>query len=245
LYGYIDIHSHCMFGFDDGAAEREETLAMLSLARENGFSIVAATPHVMTGVYEHDREVLQESIDELADDLAKQATGLELVAGAEYYLDDGFDRLMENGALYGLNGSDHMLVELPLLKIPPMARDWSFRMRIKGLVPILAHPERYADVMKKPGRIEQLREAGYLVQINLGSLIGMYGRRARKAAEFMLKNDLVDFAASDAHTPKYAAEIYGEGVQQLNRLVGEQQVRRLLHDNPRIALGLDEQAGEN
>jgi len=237
---FIDIHSHALPGFDDGAAKAEETVAIARHALAAGFGAICTTPHMMIGVYEHDRAEQLEAIAALAEPPAEAALGLRLLAGTEYYLDDNFQSLLDSNELYPLHEGKHVLVELPLLRIPPMARDWAFRMRVKGWVPVLAHPERYADLGRKPKRIEELREAGYLVQINLGSLIGLYGREARKAAEWMLKHEVVDFAGSDAHTPGHAERIYTEGVDMLRKTIGEQKLEDLLIHNPREALGLDD-----
>jgi len=235
LDGYVDIHSHVMWGFDDGANSLDETLEILRLARRAGFVLVAATPHIMQGVYQHERPKLEETIREVKSQFTDDLAGLDISPGAEYYLDENFYGLLDADQIAPLGSSRHVLVELPLLRIPPMARDWAFRMRIKGYVPILAHPERYADVGRKPQEAAALHEAGYLIQINLGSLIGMYGRSARKAGEWLLKQGLVDFAASDAHTPQQAA-VYGEGVPALAEIVGRSELERILIENPRQVL---------
>lgn len=237
---FIDIHSHALPGFDDGATKDEETIAIARHAYEAGFNMICVTPHMMIGVYEHDRASQEEAIAALAGPLAEAVPAMRLVPGTEYYLDDNFYSLLENNELLPLHRGNHVLVELPLLRLPPMARDWPFRLRVKGWVPILAHPERYGDIGRKVKRIVELKDAGYLVQINLGSLIGLYGREARKAAEWMLKHEIVDFAASDAHTPGHAERIYGEGMETLRKLVGERRLEELLIHNPREALGLDE-----
>jgi protein-tyrosine phosphatase len=233
---WIDLHTHLLPGFDDGAKDAAEALEILFQAQQAGFAGVVATPHFMAGVYEHDRPAVQQAIAALAADMAKQTPGVTLYPGSEYYLDDQFYRLLEDAALMPLAGGTHVLVELPLLRLPPMTKEFAFRMRIKGLTPVLAHPERYGDVTRDPKLAEQLATAGYRLQINLGSLAGMYGRKVRKAAEWMLKHDLVDFVGSDAHTPQQATEAFGEGLAVLLELVDEARQRRMLVDNPRQAL---------
>lgn len=236
MSGYIDIHSHFIHGMDDGAQNREETLAILAHARQAGFTGVVATPHVMIGVYEPAREVLEQSIEDLRADLAAESSPMQLLPGAEYYLDEHFFSLLQEGGLHPLGESDHLLVELPMLRIPPMARDLAFRIRVKGMVPVLAHPERYHEIARKPKIVVSLKNAGYLLQINIGSLVGMYGSGPRKAAEWMLKNNLVEFVGSDAHTPQQAQMVYGEGIETLEKYIGAEKLRQLLVDNPRRAL---------
>ncbi len=236
---FIDLHTHAAFGFDDGANSADETLEILHLATQAGFGTVVFTPHVMIGVYEHEREALDEALAELAPNLAELPAPVRLVPGAEYYLDENFAELLEKGALFPLGAGKYVLVELPMLRIPPQAKDFAFKMRIKGFVPVLAHPERYADVARRPERAAELRDAGYLLQLNLGSLAGMYGRGARKAAEWLLKKDQIDFVGSDAHTPKQAEQTYGEGMAALKHAIGTERLRKLLVDNPRAILALD------
>jgi protein-tyrosine phosphatase len=236
LGDFVDLHIHAMFGFDDGAAALEETREIIRLAAQAGFGTVVATPHVMVGVYEHDRAKLNDAIAALGPELASLETPVRVLPGAEYYLDEHFAGRLERGELYPLGAGKHVLVELPMLRIPPLARDFAFKLRIKGMIPILAHPERYGDVTRSPERAVELREAGYLIQLNLGSLVGMYGRGPRKAAEWLLKKNQVDFVGSDAHTPKQAEQTYGEGLAALRHVVGDEGLRRLLVDNASAAV---------
>jgi len=237
LADYIDMHTHLLPGFDDGAEVATESMEILLQAWQAGFRTVVATPHMMGGIYEHDRASVNEAIAELMPEVNRQLPGMRLVPGSEYYLDDRFFEWLEQGALSPIGDGSHVLVELPMLKLSPMYKEFAFRMQIKGFIPILAHPERYADIARRPEMTEVLVDAGYLIQINLGSLSGFYGRRIRRAAEWMLKKRLVDFVGSDSHTPKQAAECFTEGMEVLRDHVGEAGMQRLLVDNPRRVIG--------
>lgn len=233
---FIDMHCHVLPGFDDGAAKASESLEILHQAWQAGFRCVVATPHVMAGVYEHRREEVEAAIEALTAEMARQTPGLTLIPGHEYYVDDHFAAWLQQDEILPLGTGDHVLVELPLLRLPPMTKDIAFRIQIKGLTPILAHPERYNDVARKPALASELVAAGFRLQINLGSLTGMYGRKTRRAAEWMLKNRLVDFVGSDAHTPAQAAEVYNDGVEALSALVDQAELERLLVRNPQTVL---------
>jgi len=240
LSGYVDLHTHVLPGMDDGAKDVTESLEMLFQAKTAGFTDVVVTPHQMFGVYEHDREMVQQAIDELADAARRQLPGLTIHPGSEYYLDEHFYRRLGENQVEPLAAGSHVLVELPMVKLPPYAKELAFTMQIRGWAPILAHPERYQDVTRQPKLAVGLAEAGYRLQINLGSLIGWYGRRVRKAAEWLLRQNLVDFIASDSHTPAQAAEVYGLGIEALGELVDQAEMQRLLIDNPRRALTEDD-----
>lgn len=211
-------------------------MEMLFQAKTAGFTDVVVTPHQMAGVYEHDRQIVRQAIEVLADASRRQLPGLTIHPGSEYYLDEHFYRRLDENRVDPIADGSHVLVELPMLKLPPFTKELAFTLRIRGWAPILAHPERYQDIMRKPKLAVTLVEAGYRLQVNLGSLIGFYGRRVRKAAEWLLKEDLVDFVASDAHTPAQAADVYNLGVEALTELVDPAEVQRLLVDNPRRAL---------
>jgi protein-tyrosine phosphatase len=237
--GYLDLHSHLLPGFDDGAKGADETLAILAAAQAAGFAGVMATPHWMSGVYEHDRAMVAAAIAALAAELRDKLPEITLYPGSEYYFEEGFYGRLEAGTITPLAAGKHVLVELPLLRLPPQAKEFAFRIRIKGLTPILAHPERCADLGRDPKTAEALVAAGYRLQINLCSLSGLYGRHAAKAAEWIVKHGLADFAGSDAHSPEQAAEAFGEGMQLLRKYAGAEGLQRILIDNPRAVLGVE------
>jgi len=237
---FFDMHSHLLPGFDDGASKSSESLEILYQAWQAGFRHVVATPHVMAGFYEHQRDEVEQAIAALAVETAVQTPGLRLYPGHEYYIDDHFMGWLAQGEIHPLGSGRHVLVELPLLKLPPMTKEIAFRVQIKGLTPILAHPERYNDVIRKPEVIHDLMASGFRMQLNLGSLAGMYGRKVRRTAEWMIKNRLVDFVGSDAHTPQQATEAFTDGLQVLTELVDPAELARLLIRNPRDVLFREE-----
>jgi protein-tyrosine phosphatase len=241
LDGYLDLHSHLLPGFDDGAKDAAEAAAILEAARQAGFGAVFATPHWMANVYEHDREAVTHAIETLGRELGAARPDVEIFPGSEYYFEDGVYERLDRGEMTPLARGKHVLVELPLLKLPPQTRDFAFRIRIKGLTPVLAHPERYADLTRDPKLAQMLVDAGFRLQINLCSLTGLYGRHVAKAAEWIVKHGLADFAGSDAHTPAQAADAFGEGMKALRKLAGDDGVRRLLLDNPRAILAEEHQ----
>ena len=223
----IDLHAHILPGIDDGAQTIDEALKIARAARKAGFCAIAATPHRLEGVYDVSEETVIDAFEKLQNAIKKEGVDITLYRGAEYYLDDRFLPLLEQGKMVGLGGSKTLLCELPMMRIPPYFADFAFRMRLKGYTPLLAHPERYNDIVRKPKRARELVEKGFLLQVNLGSFSGLYGRTVRKTARFLIEDGLVTVAASDVHAPKYTEKIYDQGMNDLVKFVGEQAFKEL------------------
>ena len=233
MSGLIDVHSHVLPGFDDGSKDPEETLTILEIAARAGFSDVVCTPHVIRGVYDHDGPEIRQAVARLAEAVRARGIAVALHAGAENFLDDTFFDLLEEGrpTAYRAGGKD-LLVETPFLRIPQYMEEITFRMMVKQYRPILAHPERYQDFIRKPKRVRELLDAGYRVQVNLGSFAELYGRDVRKTAEKFLALGVVHFAGSDVHSVPHAELIYGEGLARFRKAAGEEAFQRILVENP-------------
>jgi len=240
--GLIDLHCHILEGLDDAPNNEREIIDICKAAFDAGFSTLTATPHVMSGVYDNAPDHVNEAGRKLEQAVRESVPELTIRTGAEYYLDDAFLSTLRQGEVMSLGGSDHVLVELPMIRLPEAAGEFAFRIRLKGYKPILAHPERYADIAKDPPRAHDLVEMGYLLQINLGSIAGMYGRHARRAAVYMLQNDLVFCCASDIHSIRHAPDIFEDGLVQLRDSLSPEAFETLLAINPSKALKPREQA---
>lgn len=79
-----------------------------------------------------------------------------------------------------------------------------FDVQLKGLTPILAHPERYDYYGRKKDRYTKLHDAGVLFQVNLLSFTGYFGGRAHDTAQWLLEHDYIDFLGSDMHNRQHA-----------------------------------------
>lgn len=233
---YIDIHTHLLPGFDDGSKSLEESLKIIETAKRLGFNDFFCTPHIIQGAYEHNNVDIGREIDKLQDAVTEKGLGTRLYAGAENFLDDVFFEALEEDAVICLGETKNLLVETPFLRIPEYMEEITFRLMVKRYRPILAHPERYEDIVRKPGRIEKLIEAGYRIQVNLGSFGELYGRGIRRCAEKLVKMKAIDFVASDVHSSEYAEFIYGECLDRFRELVGVDQADKILIENPRQLL---------
>ena len=134
-----------------------------------------------------------------------------------------------------------MLTDLPPVPISPGLKQAYFELRSAGYKPILAHPERHRELSKQPEQIDRLREQDLLIQINAGSLLGRFGRRAQAAAEMLLERGWSDFIGSDAHDlEKRPLSLLGQARERVLQLCGEVEVDRLFRRNPACVISGDD-----
>ena len=192
--GLTDWHSHILPGVDDGIRTEQESLALLDEYERAGIKEVWFTPHIMEDV-PNTTSGLKERFDEFT---SRYKGNIRLHIAAENMLDTLFEeRLKDNDLLTIGNSGQHLLVETSYVS-PPYAMDEMIDATMKkGYTPILAHPERYRYMDEKDYR--EWKERGLLFQINYMSLAGGYGETARKKAEWLLKQGMVDMTGSDVH----------------------------------------------
>jgi protein-tyrosine phosphatase len=159
------------------------------------------------------------------------ATGL----AAEHFCDDTFFALIERGDALPYPGGHAALVEFPPERIPLRLEEQFFRMLVRGVRPVIAHPERYVPVWKSSDGLQMLIERGALALLDLMSLVGKYGRRPQRAAEQLLAEGLYYAACSDSHKPD-DLEYVERGIERLLALQGPSETELLLADHPRRIL---------
>lgn len=194
MQGFTDWHSHILPGVDDGIPDIEHSLEVLRAYEKMGVKRVWLTPHIMED-YPNEPMKLQERFNELK--LAWNGK-VELRLAAENMLDSLFEeRLKERNLLPIGEDGQHLLVETSYFS-PPMNFDELIdEIQHAGYYPVLAHPERYRYMNERDYR--ELKKNGVLFQTNMTSMVGMYGETARKKAEWMLKQGMLNLVGSDLH----------------------------------------------
>lgn len=232
---FWDLHLHLVPGVDDGAVELEDSFEMARVLVEQGYAGGAVTPHMRPGMFDNDPEPLRAAIGALGVALVDAGISFEVSPGAEHYLDgDLFERVLDGGCI-PLGDTRYVLMEAPAFDPVAGLRDLVFRMMVKGLTPVFAHPERCA-VFRDVAVTREVVEAGAVLQLDLGSLDGAYGRPARKLAHRLLDAGLYAVAGSDLHNPAQARESLGDWLEVLRKAVGEDGRERLCGENPRRLL---------
>ena len=201
-----DIHCHIIPGVDDGSPDVEHSLELVERMQRWGIKRIIASPHVTQTTFENDASTIDPAFNELKDALQKQGNGLQLSHSAEYRIDDLFLQRLANNDLW-LLPDNHILIENSFIQEPWNLDQLVFDLQVKGLQPILAHPERYAYYYTKQERYAELHNNGLAFQINLLSLAGAYGKGEQKFAEYLIKEGLVDFIGTDLHRRSHADKI--------------------------------------
>lgn len=197
---YIDIHSHIVPGIDDGAVNDAMALKMLKIAYKSGTRHIIATPHYVYGNTRYAFGTIIEKCNEI-NKLAKSVgIDVNVYPGCEIFINPELLELYEQRLIDTLSLSRYMLIEFPMMSIPPYAEEVLYNIQLKGITPIIAHPERYSEIQSRPEILEAFVNRGILTQVNSGSITGLYGREAKKTAMKLLKMALVHFVASDSHT---------------------------------------------
>lgn len=196
----IDIHDHIVWSIDDGPKSLEEAIEMAEYAHSIGIRKIITTPHYKTNVFESDKHEILEKVEILNTRLADAGIDITVKGGQEIHLDEKFYIHWDNDKLLNLgNGNLYYLVELPFDNYPYFIKDILISLVDKGFVPVIAHPERNAQIRNNPKMLDQLVEMGCLLQMNAASILGDYGRDVKKTAKYMIKHKKFHFIGSDAH----------------------------------------------
>ena len=236
----LDLHNHVLFGLDDGCRTPEESTALAEAAAALGHTGFVATPHIRPGIFDNTEDGIRRRFEETRP--LVEAAGLTLSLGTEYWFDE---RLLEVGRARKLltlgDGSRYFLTEFPQARLPLRWDEVLYELRLEGYVAVIAHPERCKEVGERLDEtVESFRRAGALLQLDLGSLLGRYGRDAKKTAEKLVKKGCYHVAAGDLHRPEDAAEILPKSKKALTKLLsrrgGAEALATLTEHHPRRIL---------
>jgi len=217
-----DMHSHLIPGIDDGAKTIEDSVALIRSLQALGFKKLITTPHIMSDFYKNTPEIIMSGLAEVREALAKEKIEMPIDAAAEYYIDDGFIKKLENEKLLTM-GDNHLLFEISYINCPENINDIIFRMQVLGYKPVMAHPERYPFWYSNFDQYKQFRDNGVLLQLNTNSLSGYYGHEAKKIAEKLIDNNMVDLIGTDTHHHKH--------ISGLEKCTTEKYLHRVLEAN--------------
>lgn len=234
----LDFHSHLMPAVDDGATDLDESRTGIETLRSQGVTTIITTPHLRGSMTTRPAElasfldVLDEAWDQLLTLAHSEFAEVRLERGVELMLDVPHPVL--DDARVRLAGTPFALVEFPYMSVPPNSTLAIRNLVNAGWTPVVAHPERYANMLPNYGLIESWREAGARIQVNSGSLIGYYGATPRRVAWAILRDGLAHYLSSDYHSrgkcPVHASAEYmkGRGGEAIHRLLTTTNPERLL-----------------
>ncbi|HWV65102.1 tyrosine-protein phosphatase [Chitinophaga sp.] len=204
-----DIHSHLIPGVDDGVPDVETSVHFIEELQAMGIRKIVTTPHVMMDRFPNSADTLTAPYQLVQQELARRNNALPFHFAAEYYLDEQFVPLMQQ-PLLTISGN-MVLVEISFMSAPPQLAQWLFDIQAAGYQPVLAHPERYGYYHANIPQYEQLKQQGCLLQLNLLSLTGYYGKHVQQTAEKLMAAGLPDLIGTDLHHEKHLGAIAGIG----------------------------------
>ena len=201
-----EVHCHILPGIDDGAPDPEHALRLLRQMREWGVEKVIATPHVTEASFENTPQTVADAYARLSGEPGFSEIALQVCYSAEYRMDDNFLNVLRQNEIMPMPGN-HILIENSFLQPFWNIKELIFDLQIKGLSPILAHPERYAYYHDDRKIYQELHEQGCEFQVNLLSLAGYYNRRSKEVAEWLAAKQMIDYLGSDLHNSTQALHL--------------------------------------
>lgn len=232
----IDFHSHIIPEIDDGSRSIEETMLLLEEAKKAGFSKIICTSHYLEEHYEFDEASRKKFLEMLKIGADNLKLGLDLYLGSEIYISYDIVEILKEYKASTINGTSYVLIELPMQSELPNLKKVIYELLGNGYIPIIAHPERYSYVKENPNWLLDYIQLGVLFQANYGSIIGMYGKEAQKTVKLLLKHDMIHFLGSDVHRPKTIYTKMPEILQELQKVLERDKLKKLTKINPQVVL---------
>lgn len=233
---FVDIHSHIIPAIDDGAVDEKTAADMLRMASENGTSHIIATSHFIAGSIENTSALVHEKCAELRGLAVREGIDISIHPGAEVFISPDIPELYDKGIICTLNDSSYILLELPMAGIPVYTEDILYELQLKGLTPIIAHPERNREILMHSDILAGMVDRGILAQVNAGSITGIYGRKIRRVAMKLIKMGWVHFVASDAHSAGRRSPVLDEAAAIVRRKFESDKAESLFYKNAMAVL---------
>ena len=204
---------------------------MCRMAAEEGIETIIATPHVLRGLW---RTAPPAELESRIESLRERVGPVpRLLLGSEYFFGHDVAEVLRAGkAIVPLAGGRYVLMELAANNVPPLLDQVLYRLLLEGWVPIIAHPERNIVFQARPELLGSLVAAGARMQVTAGSLTGLFGAEARKAAEAWIDGGLVHFVATDAHDTAKRPPRVREAIAALRAVAGDAVAEALVRGNP-------------
>ena len=228
----IDIHCHIIYNVDDGAKNIEDSMRMVSEAARLGIQSIIATPHYNKSIFIYEKVL--ENFTQLK--LKSKSLGIELFLGYEIFLCTSLSDIFSGKRKYTLNNSSYLLFELPFDIMPIGLSSTIQKLYCQGLIPIIAHPERNKYFLRDMDSFIDLIASHCLVQLDAASIAGANGFNVKRFSKKLIKKNLVNFVASDAHRPEDYSEWYQKAVKNVKNWAGEEYCRRVFGQNQSVIL---------
>jgi protein-tyrosine phosphatase len=229
----IDLHSHFLFGVDDGARDIDATFKMLHQAEEVGITKLLATPHINEQTDLNSIQHIQHIFSKVKQRIKQENMNIDIKLAAE--LEYGMELVKVTRQSWVLIGkkSRYLLFELPLFNMPLNILDVLFQLRVKNVIPIIAHPERNVQIQKNFKILYEYLKQGCLIQINAGSVVGNFGKTCQRICHHLLEEQAIHFIGSDAHDIRNRGyQVFLTAYHYMLKKYGEEYINSLFYHNP-------------
>lgn len=194
-----DMHSHLLPGLDDGLQNIEDTLDFMQELKDMGYQKLICTPHILSDVYPNSPETILPKLEMVKEALKENSIDMQVEAAAEYMVDLDFENYMDEGKQLLTFGKNLILIEMSYAAASGNIENVIFKLKLKGLQPVLAHPERYNYYFGNLEVFQRFIDLGCYLQINLLSLLGYYGDASKNTAQNLLRKNMVTLVGTDMH----------------------------------------------
>lgn len=231
----IDLHCHILPGIDDGAKDLSESIQMARKALEQGIQTIVATPHHLNNHYENPKQQILERVEELNRVLRDEKIDLKILPGQETRIYGELVNGYEMGEIQPVNGSQYVLVEFSSSHVPRYTEKLFYDLQVKGLIPIIVHPERNQEIIEQPDLLYKLVQNGALTQVTAGSVCGEFGKKIKSFSLQLIEANLTHFIASDAHNTRSRTFKLREAFDLIHEKYGNEMVY-LFDDNAALVI---------
>jgi protein-tyrosine phosphatase len=198
----IDLHSHILPNFDDGARNLADALLIAEFAIEDGITTMAATPHGLSDFNpRYSVQLLRERLAELQAALTAADLALNVIPGTELFCNDALPAQLAAGEQLCYGDSHTVLLEFPSSTVRLTIERMLFALQSAGYRVLIAHPERLRIVQDDPNVLIPLIERGALMQLTANALTGNQGGSLQRTAETLVRHQMIHVIASDTHGP--------------------------------------------
>lgn len=194
------MHCHILPGVDDGSADMKESLGMARKAVEAGITHIFATPHHLNEKYVNVKSNIIDRTVRLNESLQHEKIPLTIHHGQEVRIHRDIFTSLEKEEILTLDDNDSfLLLELPSGRVPTYTQEVIYELLLKGITPIIVHPERNKQLIENRKLLFELVQEGALTQLTSGSIIGNFGKSIQSFSKKIIEHNLTHFIATDAH----------------------------------------------
>lgn len=229
----IDIHTHILYGVDDGVKTLDESIDILKNMSENGVTDVFLTPHyVEYSNYINNVKNNLIKFNNIKEYLQNNNINISIHLGNEIYITENILELLDKKEINTLGISNYLLIELPMSGEYNGYMDVFLDLIEHGYNIVLAHPERYIYFQNHFDELMSIHDKGILFQVNLESILGKYGPKAKKNIKKLLKSKIVDFVGSDIHHSKDNYSYIYESKKKFRKYLNDDEINKIFNINP-------------